>query len=106
MNTLPCNSVQIDRGVTFTMQIEAETPSGDAFAFNAAGLTTTAIFYDGQGGEEVATCDVTTTSTSATATLSAEETGDLDVGALWLEVRTENESGFVWQFVKGFVNVY
>ena len=105
-NELPCGSVQIERGVTFKAEIEAESADGTAFNFGAAGLTNSAIFYGSIDGDAVATCDTAVVDGNLIVTLDADDTDDLDVGKLWLQVRSENAAGFVWQFVKGFVNVY
>lgn len=105
-NQLPCGEVQIERGVTFRAEIEATDTDGTAFDFGAAGLTNSAIFYTGIDGDVVVTCATAVSGTDLIITLTATQTAALDVGNLWLQVRTQNESGFVWQFVKGTVNVY
>jgi hypothetical protein len=104
-NQLPCG-VEIQRGVTFTMKIEAEASDGTPFDFSLTGLTNSAILYASNGGDEVATLDLDLDGVNLIATLGAEVTAELDVGKLWLQVRSENEAGFVWQFLEGFVNVY
>jgi hypothetical protein len=104
-NQLSCG-VEIQRGVTFAMKIEAETSGGTAFDFSDPQLTNSAILYASNGGDEVATLDLDLDGVNLIATLSAAVTAELDVGKLWLQVRSENEAGFVWQFLEGFVNVY
>jgi len=104
-NQLPCG-VEIQRGVTFRMRVIAKAKSGEFFNFSDPTLTNSAILYASNGGDEVATLDLDLDGVNLIATLSAEATATLDVGKLWLQVRSENETGFIWQFLKGNVNVY
>jgi hypothetical protein len=105
-NSIPCGDIEIQRGVTLSIKVEAESIDGTPFDFAAAGLTNSAIFYDAPNGDEVATCTVSTVGSDLMIELDADATAALDVGKLWLQVRSENEAGFVWQFLRGFVNVY
>jgi predicted secreted protein len=105
-NSIPCGGIEIQRGVTFTIKVEAEAIDGTPFDFAVAGITNSAIFYDKPNGDEVATCTLTTIGSDLIIELDADATAALDIGKLWLQVRSENEAGFVWQFLKGFVNVY